>query len=75
MPEGFFPQSTWASDPPQSSIPQCGVCKLYNNCESPKMPVAGQGEKQILIIGEAPGETEDQKGEAFVGKTGSFLDF
>jgi DNA polymerase len=37
------------------------------------MPVAGQGRLGILVVGEAPGQTEDEKGIPFVGKTGHHL--
>jgi uracil-DNA glycosylase family 4 len=29
---------------------------------------------QLMVIGEAPGETEDQLGKPFVGKAGKLLD-
>jgi len=33
----------------------------------------GKGELDVLVVGEAPGETEDQDGRPFVGKAGQFL--
>lgn len=33
----------------------------------------GEGRKSILLVGEAPGETEDRKGRPFIGKAGRFL--
>jgi len=37
------------------------------------MEVAGEGRRKILVVGEAPGETEDLKGLPFVGKAGREL--
>jgi DNA polymerase len=37
------------------------------------MPVSGKGELGILIVGEAPGEFEDEQGRQFVGKSGALL--
>lgn len=53
--------------------PQCGTCGLHKKCQSPKMPVAGRGQKGILVVGEAPGATEDEQGRPFVGKAGTRL--
>lgn len=36
-------------------LPLCEKCGLYKDCNSPKMPVWGEGKKEILILGEAPG--------------------
>lgn len=33
----------------------------------------GLGRKQVLIVGEAPGETEDEEGRPFIGKAGQRL--
>lgn len=33
----------------------------------------GKGKKQVLVVGEAPGETEDQQGRPFIGKAGQYL--
>ena len=56
-----------------SSLPRCGLCGLYKTCRSPKMPVYGRGGKGVLVVGEAPGETEDEKGRPFIGKAGQYL--
>lgn len=37
------------------------------------MPVYGQGRKGVLVVGEAPGQNEDEQGRPFVGKAGQFL--
>lgn len=59
--------------PPQSILPKCGLCGLYQKCRSPKMEVSGSGKKSVLIVGEAPGRHEDLEGTQFVGDTGRFL--
>jgi len=57
----------------RSTVPKCGLCRLYKKCESPKMRPSGKGKKRILIVGEAPGKNEDKEGKAFVGKAGRLL--
>lgn len=55
-------------------LPQCGLCKLCDrNLDHGKMPVSGRGRKGVLIIGEAPGSTEDRRGKPFVGDAGQVL--
>ena len=54
-------------------VPACGGCGLHKTCQSPKMPVSGSGDLGILVVGEAPGETEDEENTQFVGKTGQLL--
>lgn len=71
--KGFFTDSTTRKAAPTSMVPKCGSCGLYRRCESPKMAPYGKGERDVLIVGEAPGETEDLQGRPFVGKAGDFL--
>lgn len=53
---------------------ECSVCPL-DRVENthPKMEPTGSKNPTILIIGEAPGRTEDERGKQFVGKTGQLL--
>jgi len=51
----------------------CEACGLYRTCKSPKMPVSGEGRREILVVAEAPGSIEDQKGTQLVGKAGQYL--
>jgi len=53
---------------------ECNVCPL-NNVENahPKMEATGSEQPEVLIIGEAPGRTEDERGKQFVGKAGKVL--
>lgn len=57
----------------QESVAGCRACGL---CESRKQTVFGVGNEQAhwMIVGEAPGEQEDQQGEPFVGTAGQLLD-
>jgi len=68
--EGFFQSSKYLSDKPLSTVPKCGVCRLYKHCISPKMPPTGEGRKKILIVAEAPGATEDEQNVQLIGKAG-----
>jgi uracil-DNA glycosylase family 4 len=51
----------------------CHECKLYKEVCSPKMEPTGEGLKETLIIGEAPGENEDIQGVQLIGEAGNFL--
>lgn len=51
----------------------CTACKLYKRVNSPRMDGYGNFKKKILIVGEAPGETEDGKGKPWQGKMGRKL--
>jgi len=51
----------------------CISCGLWKTCKSPKMEATGKGKKRILIVAEAPGETEDEMGEQLVGESGKLL--
>lgn len=71
---GFFAESEARSKPTQSSrIPQCGACKLKDQCNSPKMEVTGRGKLGVLVVAEAPGKEEDRQGVQLVGDAGQLL--
>ncbi len=57
----------------RSAVEGCRACKL---CQSRRQTVFGVGHPraQWMVVGEAPGEQEDQQGEPFVGKSGQLLD-
>jgi len=57
----------------ESSVEGCMKCELG---ASRKKIVFGSGDKNadLLIVGEAPNEYEDEKGRPFVGKAGKLLD-
>jgi uracil-DNA glycosylase len=56
-----------------TEIAQCTACKL---CSTRKNTVPGVGNihPKWMVVGEAPGENEDKKGEPFVGRAGQLLD-
>jgi DNA polymerase len=57
----------------RAAVSSCRACAL---CERRTQTVFGVGHPQAqwMLIGEAPGEQEDQQGEPFVGKAGQLLD-
>ena len=57
----------------ESAIRGCQSCGL---CRTRRQAVPGSGSRdaQILVVGEAPGAEEDQRGEPFVGRAGELLD-
>lgn len=57
----------------QTQVSACQKCSL---CETRKNTVFGIGNPQadLMLIGEAPGATEDERGEPFVGQAGQLLD-
>lgn len=73
MKRGFFSESDVTSKRPLPLIAQCGLCGLKDHCLSPKMSISGEGQRKILVVGEAPGEKEDKLGRAFVGPSGELL--
>ena len=52
------------------SCEKCGLCKTRTNI----VFSGGVPNHKMMLIGEAPGYYEDQKGEPFVGKAGQLLD-
>jgi len=57
----------------RASVAACSACGL---CESRQQTVFGTGHQQArwMVVGEAPGEQEDEQGEPFVGPSGQLLD-
>lgn len=73
MPKGFYSPTAWGQREPLPLVPLCGKCGLWQHCQSPKMPVSGKGRRKVLIVAEAPGETEDLRNTQLVGNAGSEL--
>ncbi len=57
----------------EMDIQACRACSL---CERRRQAVPGVGDRQArwMLVGEAPGAEEDQRGEPFVGQAGRLLD-
>lgn len=55
-----------------SQVAACSMCPL---CHGIQHKVPGQGDRQapLMLIGEGPGQVEDQEGLAFVGPAGQLL--
>ena len=55
---------------------KCLTCEKCNLCKTRTNIVFSGGvpNSKLMLIGEAPGYYEDQKGEPFVGKAGQLLD-
>jgi len=71
---GFFSKAELSSvTRPQGKAMTCITCGLFQNCKSPRMAASGGFEKRILIIGKAPGQTEDEQCEHWSGKAGRRL--
>jgi uracil-DNA glycosylase len=51
----------------------CVACGLYKTVKTPRMEPFGNGKRGIMVIGEAPGETEDTRGKQWQGKVGKRL--
>lgn len=53
----------------------CKACPMdkVSGLVTPKMPPSGTDQPLLYILGEAPGETEDKRGEPFVGDSGKLL--
>lgn len=55
------------------AVRDCRLCPLgYSRTRA--VPGVGPGTARIMIVGEAPGQNEDQQGEPFVGAAGKLLD-
>lgn len=54
-------------------IKKCQKCPLYKTAINP-VPGNGNSNSKIMLIGEAPGYNEDQKGIPFCGQAGNLLD-
>ena len=56
----------------QKKVISCTKCELCNT-RTNAVPGKGNWKSEIVFIGEAPGKTEDKKGEPFVGVAGKKL--
>ena len=56
-----------------AAVHQCRRCPLGHS-RTKAVPGVGPQTARIMIVGEAPGQNEDQQGEPFVGAAGKLLD-
>ena len=56
-----------------AAVKDCRLCSLGSR-RTHAVPGVGPGDARIMIVGEAPGQHEDQQGEPFVGAAGKLLD-
>lgn len=57
----------------RSRIRTCTLCPLHSECAGPVPFSAPPRTPDLLIVGEAPGGSEDRRVEPFVGKSGQVL--
>jgi uracil-DNA glycosylase len=55
-----------------AAIARCGACSLAGTARN-HVPGEGNPLARFVVVGEAPGETEDELGRPFVGKSGELL--
>ena len=56
-----------------SEVTVCTKCPLWK-CRKNAVPGVGNPDTRIMLVGEAPGRSEDAKGQPFVGTAGKLLD-
>ena len=54
------------------TVAKCTRCPLYATATNP-VPGAGRADADLMCVGEAPGQNEDETGQPFVGAAGQLL--
>ena len=54
------------------AVASCTRCQLYATATNP-VPGTGNSNASLVVVGEAPGATEDEQGKPFVGAAGQLL--
>ena len=57
----------------ENAIATCTRCPLYATAKNP-VPGEGNSSADLMLVGEAPGATEDETGRPFVGQAGQLLE-
>lgn len=65
-----LPPDLAALDAQVRACERCGLCRQRRQA----VPGVGDAAPDWLVVGEAPGEEEDRRGEPFVGRAGQLLD-
>ena len=60
-------------DAVSKAIATCTRCPLYSTAKNP-VPGEGNPTAEFMLVGEAPGATEDETGRPFVGQAGQLLE-
>ena len=59
-------------DDVRAAVAKCTRCPLYATALNP-VPGEGNPNADFMVVGEAPGQTEDETGKPFVGRAGQLL--
>lgn len=65
--KGFFNISNERGNGP------CAACGLARYPGNPMLPLSGDGEMGIMLMGAAPSESDDRKGRHWTGRSGRYL--
>ena len=72
--KGFFSkQDTQSTSRPDGKVYSCASCGMYRFVSTPRMEPYGKYKRPIMVIGEAPGETDDRRGKPWQGQSGKAL--
>jgi DNA polymerase len=66
------PDERWNHE--QRCVTSCAFCPALVESRSQIVDGTGPTDADLLFVGEAPGGSEDEQGEPFVGRSGSVLD-
>lgn len=69
----FFNLQAEIALPERGRTLSCVSCGLHREVLSPRMKPYGEHRRGIMIVGEGPGETEDERGKPWQGKAGRLL--
>jgi len=64
----------FADDVSGADVRACTACPELVSCRSRIVNGVGPVDADVMLVGEAPGQTEDEVGKPFVGRSGSILD-
>lgn len=71
--KGFFDVEKTVPYKSGKGVHSCVSCGLYKYVLTPRMKPYGKFKKGIMVLGEAPGESEDKRGKPWQGKAGRAL--
>jgi uracil-DNA glycosylase len=72
VPAQSFGSALESLDAIARAVASCTRCPLYSTATNP-VPGEGNPNANLVIVGEAPGATEDEQGRPFVGAAGQLL--